>query len=892
MRQYKVPLNRPGWILNDLVSAPLVWVLIWMITVKFWSLDIYQWLSKQHWAVAVPQWNWVPGWAKMSLAQFYAIHFYLILAASAFVLMIMFSWNDKVPGVGRQLFIMWRSWKVNRVLIPKAAKKLVKTENPVFPPRFSKTNDVYLKESKVQRTGDDRGVILGFVKRFKQDIDFERRFNEKVVQATEFSAFVMTIAARLRHSLVTGGSGSGKSASALAQFIQWDATQEDIATVCLNPKGDDYLLRVCTEKTLERRKSPEWEDLLVEYQDALEKGEKRPLHIWALQEKRLRVKPFAYLSIANPDISLGYNPLRFGDPDQVTKKIIYSADSIGGNAFYLGEQQTWLIELINLIQTDADLNGRISLEHIHWFATNPKKRMMNALGHLFQVEPEEKFPWLKEKILATMAYSKLVEGGKNEEIDAFDKSTLLTPEEEQVLLDFENNCVRFENLRQKDPENLAGLASHIMLMVSDRTISRIFIDSKVPALNIREVLDAGGTVYVEVPTQAKSPQARALARMIMMELQILSADRDAGRANRDVIVSVLVDEFGSLVYNDFRNFIDKARSGRFMITLAHQSLGNLSESHLHDSFRPVILDNTANKIVLSLNDVETQEYFARVLGEVEVLRRSATESKGKSSGGGAGAMFGRSNDSISSGYAEVRETVLSASDLATPKGFGYVRQLDESEDSVRFACSLGYVDGRDPSMPSLEEAMKFIREESKMFRPDELPYFKINPTDGRLIDPVLGRSVVVGNHILVNNKIRGIKETPSETKPTLPSGKAAPTDSGRVAAPKATLSQPPEPSSEKKEEATKEAEAPSVDPLPEAEAPLPQDGEVEDGSFSSDWVPPSDEDMSPEQAPPERFEDIVDSPRMPQEGAPLRRAPKPKPADKQGRGTQPPKETT
>jgi hypothetical protein len=772
LKEYKVPINNYHWILNDLVSAPAVWVFIWAIVTRFWSYDLYHWISLQPWGKAVPSWSWVPKWASLSIAQAFALHFKLVLGMAAIVLSFLFSWNPNVPGPGRQIFIIWRRWKVNKVLTTKGMKRLDKVENPVFPPTFNSNLAVYM-EAVEGAEKKPAGLILGFQKRLRQDIDFQRRHGEKVEEYTDYFPLIISDDSRTRNTDCVGGSGSGKTASVIAAYLDYDTNHPLHASVCFNPKGDDYLFRVAARRILDRRSSPESEDLAVMYQDYLNAGGKLPRHVWALKEKGIRIKPFALVSVPNADISLGYDPLEHGDADAVTKKIIYSADSIGGSAFYLAEQQTWLLEMMNLVLSDPDLKGRISLEHLHWFATDPRGRIPKALSTIIDVEPERKFPHLEDKIARTRDYNQALDQGETDFAERLRAIGILTQDEENLILAHENNRVRYANLRRKDPDNLSGLASHISLLVGDQSIRRIFTDSTIPSLNIREVIDAGGIVYVEVPTQAKGPQSRAISRMLMMELQLLSADRASGVESKDVPVAVSIDECGSLLYNEFVNYIDKSRGSNFMTLLAHQSLANFSKAHLDSSFSSEIMDNTANKIILSLNDVHTQEYFAKVLGETETMRRSVSESAGSSTGGGGsssspiGGFSGHKSKGISQQHAEVRETVVSASDLATKKGTGYARILTGDESSERYAITLNYISEK--GLPPLEDVIEFAKTERLAFRPKELPYFRISPTDGRLMDPYTDKMVTCGSYVAVYKKLGRplpfIKAVPVQAEP-------------------------------------------------------------------------------------------------------------------------------
>jgi hypothetical protein len=274
-----------------------------------------------------------------------------------------------------------------------------------------------------------------------------------------------------------------------------------------------------------------------------------------------------------------------------------------------------------------------------------------------------------------------------------------------------------------------------------------------------------------------------------------------------------------------------------------------------------------DKIILSLTDVETQEYFARVIGEGEVLRRSVSESKGKSSGGGTGGFGGGSNQSLSRQHSEVRERVVTEADLATKKGFGYCRLLDDEEDSQRYAISLNYI--KDSELPPLDKVVDFIKNESKMFRPRRLPYFRISPSKGQLVDPFLGKTVGVGHHLAICARLNEVPEylRPKEEQVPVISKEAPEVAPGSTTAEAPT----PEPGSSEPgpQESALPPEAsasPILEPAP-TEEPTETSPAPESTAQEEDLpTPPSSTKLEPELAPaptdPEE-EVVIEDPTLP-----------------------------
>lgn len=766
MAEYNVPQNRTNWVLADLVLAPAVYVIAWVLLVRFQSYNIYEYLASQDFMMNKIKPSAMSGFAAHKWIDLYVLWYKGWIACGVGLIGFVLSFNEKVPGIGRQAFIPFRKWQINQIERTRSMKKLDRHENPMFPPEVRKDDPVYIRGSKDARIGSGEAILLGLRKRFKPDIESDKRLKKKIERFSDYEPLLMSKNSRFRHVLCVGGSGSGKTASIIGPFMWNDNLSSKNAVICINPKGDEYLLRVAVDPVMMRRETPQFKKLEMEYMAALRDGEERSFARWSMEVKGTSIKPFALISLSHPELSLQYDPLEYGDADQITKKIIYSADSMN-NEFYKSQQETWTQSVMLLIQNDDDLRGRLGLKHLHWFTIDPKSRVGDALSGIVDVDAEVKFPHIAERIRRQREYERLMNSGAKAEADKLKAQGLLTSEELDKILKHDENRGRLRNIMAMPKENLGGLSSHISQLIEDPVISGIFTDSNRPSLNFRELMACGGVIYIEVPTQSKAPQARAVARMLMMELQAYSADRDRGAEPKTCDIFAFIDEFGSLVYDEFINFIDKARSSRIGITLAHQSLGNLEKSHLSKSFRKEVLDNCATKFILSIVDVETQKYFKEVIGEAEVLRRSVSEADSRSTGEKSGSSKG-----VTRGFVEVREQVVTEADLACKRGLGFVRMLEDDQSSWRGGISLGYLP--ESGLRSYSAVMSFLEKERKNHKVRPLPFYRF-ATDGQLWDPVNDEVVRAGS------AHRGKSaQGPANVENPVKHGEQAPTGPGRV----------------------------------------------------------------------------------------------------------------
>lgn len=129
---------------------------------------------------------------------------------------------------------------------------------------------------------------------------------------------------------------------------------------------------------------------------------------------------------------------------------------------------------------------------------------------------------------------------------------------------------------------------------------------------LSEVIREGKVVYFQLPTNAYPLQAIAIARMVQANLRYISSMIQTGQLPNDLLVSVLIDEYGAFAEQTFVEVLNKARSSRMMVTLAHQSLGDLQ--NISATFMKLIDENTLNKIYLKQTDPELAELIARSMG--------------------------------------------------------------------------------------------------------------------------------------------------------------------------------------------------------------------------------------------------------------------------------------
>lgn len=366
--------------------------------------------------------------------------------------------------------------------------------------------------------------------------------------------------------------------------------------------------------------------------------------------KRKRINPAdrmptAVISFSRKD-SLAYDPLLYGDADTLTKKIIGSSEI--SHPFYRSFQETWLMSFFRVIKTEPLLVDRVMLRHLFRFLTRPKE--------------------VEESLVS--------------------------------LCSNEHNIQRLRVLSTAKPEFLAGVASHVSLLVEDESLAHIFDNPKGSQLNIREIIRKGGNVFLDLDLNTKGPQGRALGRMIMMEVQLLAGSRQSGFESKATGLQVYLDEFASFAYNGFIDLIDKCRSARVGLLLAHQSLGNLQRDNLSKSFKDEVVDNSFCKFFLTLKD-QTAEWASRQMGTRKITKKTLTI------GHATEQTDTRGRQSHTLAFREEFEPYVQPSDLHVEMGHGYGNVVGRDGRMIRCPIRVGYIDEND--LCSDQELFSFLK---------------------------------------------------------------------------------------------------------------------------------------------------------------------------------------
>lgn len=184
------------------------------------------------------------------------------------------------------------------------------------------------------------------------------------------------------------------------------------------------------------------------------------------------------------------------------------------------------------------------------------------------------------------------------------------------------NCVDFRLISEvknlKDdmakPEKvkeLAGLMNQLNKIIRSEA-GRIMVDKaiKYESFDFERAIQENQIVYICVNSMALKESSKAISKILLKDL-MKSVSHLYGRHNGPSM-PIVIDEFASFATEDFMSFLDKARGAGVELMIAHQSMSDLSE--ISESFKNRIYENTANKVIFTVQNPNDATYFADNIG--------------------------------------------------------------------------------------------------------------------------------------------------------------------------------------------------------------------------------------------------------------------------------------
>ena len=295
-----------------------------------------------------------------------------------------------------------------------------------------------------------------------------------------------------------------------------------------------------------------------------------------------RKQDFLVINPGNPTLSNTYNPILYGDADEVAARILSlipsTSISAGSDHYKQSANQALVSFVAALKEAHLDYNFRdLAL------LTMNETSLESLVNHVKQAGPES-------------------DARKNLEIflDQYAKD--------------QHNDANTQNLHtdmKKLKEVLGGIGSR-MHQFGTGNFGPV-LNSYNPEVRIYDAIKEGKIVYAALPTMGKDVAAQNLGKMIISDLKTAISWLQLNKEDRPKIPFLaFMDEMSSYAVESLAVMFEQARSARVALVPAIQTDSGLS--NISEDFKERILANTETKIYFKLSSDDTATNAESMVG--------------------------------------------------------------------------------------------------------------------------------------------------------------------------------------------------------------------------------------------------------------------------------------
>ena len=304
------------------------------------------------------------------------------------------------------------------------------------------------------------------------------------------------------------------------------------------------------------------------------------------------------------------------------------------------------------------------------------------VNSIITIPPEEKDPYWKQSAQNLMTACILHYEDEGKDFPTTCKEILEKPVNELISV-LKSSRVReiklfISQFEGADTKQLASiystLSNEIILFATDKDIMRAL--SKEGDIISPHDLEVETDIFIKL-SEDKLEQWKALLNLLVSQF-LKSFEKRKDKTDKKILF--MIDEFPRLgKVKSITNGLSTLRSKGIQIMLIMQSLAQLDMIYGKDN-RKVITDNCNYKIILNASDVDTQEYFSKLVGTVDIEKKSSSINSNDFSVA--------SNRGVSTSTEEKR--IIKPEEFAylenpvvfTPKGFFRPQKVKWYEDKI------------------------------------------------------------------------------------------------------------------------------------------------------------------------------------------------------------------
>ncbi len=195
-------------------------------------------------------------------------------------------------------------------------------------------------------------------------------------------------------------------------------------------------------------------------------------------------------------------------------------------------------------------------------------------------------------------------------IDRLQKIANMVPMEEETIKSHFESCIDFLNTTD-NYKSLQGLRTQLeSLIYAD--FGKMVTDH-ILGIDLFKSVTESKITFMFLDTRRYGETAKTVGRFILQDLKMVSAKIDAEipLADRKPF-TVIVDEFADLAQEDFIGFLDRARSSKMSVVVAHQEICDLMR--ISPEFAGRLMGNTSTLYAFLQKRPESAEIISGMAG--------------------------------------------------------------------------------------------------------------------------------------------------------------------------------------------------------------------------------------------------------------------------------------
>jgi hypothetical protein len=337
-----------------------------------------------------------------------------------------------------------------------------------------------------------------------------------------------------------------------------------------------------------------------------------------------RGNDFLVVNPGNPAKSNTYNPILFGDPDEVAARIISlipNTASSAGADYYKQSANLALVCFISALQEESPAQVEA------WIKESKGKGFPE--GHVDNNRVKGRAYNFLDLALLTMnegVLNNLMQTVQHNSPDSLTRKNLtifLEQYAKENSADAEVGIVQIDLKRLK--ETLGGIGAR-MHQFGSGNFGPV-LNSYAPEVRIYDAIRDNKIVYVALPTMGKDVAAQNLGKIVIADLRTAISWLQLNKADRPKIpFLVFMDEMSSYSTETLAVMFEQARSARVALFPAIQTDSGLS--NISEDFKERIFANTELKVFFKISSDETALAASELIGATKRILESNSAGTG------------------------------------------------------------------------------------------------------------------------------------------------------------------------------------------------------------------------------------------------------------------------